>query len=202
VEFVIKVFEFMKEWSQVLLVGVGCAAFIVYHWQQKSQLRAAATEVREQILEIEEQIQVLSECEDDWRNIRLYKLGPIITENLWHKNRPILSAHLKEEDRKLIQKFYLSAEKLERSRADLVKCLVDAWYHKSLLEQQYIFEWHKKGEMNEEKERLLNDFLKDENLFVPNVCITILKDSKSIHLLGTTTYQKLLELSNKKFQKV
>ena len=195
------VFIFIKNWSDVILIGVGSFALLIYFFQKRDQRINAATELKEQIIDIEEKLQTFRNRPFDLTNINLYSLGPILTENCWNRNRLILSRYLSESDRKLIQTFYTSVEKIERARGDAVKCLADTWNHKSFYEQKYIGMYHMKELKydNNDFTAQINTYLKDTNVFTPDICISILKTAKNIlPLTGTTTYQKISKLSNSK----
>lgn len=189
------IFSFIKDWADVFLIGVGWLVLIVYWLQKRDQVCNAATELKEQITEIEDSIKVLKELLSGFNSPEMYQLGPILTENLWQKNRSILSSHLCEEDRKLIQSFYISAEKIERARHDIVKCLVGTWYHKSYLQQKHIYEFSPDLRPGLDK---LNMFWNNSEIFRPAVCEKILDGANNFDFLsGSTSYEKLVKLSKK-----
>lgn len=198
IEFIKTVLVFLNNWANVFLIGVGFIAIWIYHLQKGDEINAAATELKEQILEIEDTLQKFVDNPKDLSNYKLYLLGSICTENLWRKNRTALSRYLNEDDRKSIQTFYLFAERVERARLDAVKCLQDTWYHKSYLQQKNMAIKYQNGEMNEDTIQRMNQFIKDEYVFVPEMCTDILKTAKDFKpLVGTSTYKKLADLSNK-----
>lgn len=184
----------------LLIVATGFT-LVVYLLQCGNQRRSAAIEVKEQILEIETQIKELKKLDGEYKNPDLYKLGPILTDNLWKKNMATLNKHLDETDRRLLGNFYSSAEKLERSRADLVNQMINTWDYKSLLVQLNNLGFFDEIAMKTGDSRLkpFDDFLLDERVFVPAVCVNILQNvEKFCFLEGTTTYSKLCKLSKKK----
>ena len=194
------IFCFIKNWSDVFLIGVGLFAYFIYRFQKADKIRNAATELKEQIVEIENSIERLKELLLGVNSVQMYKLGPILTESLWKKNRSILSSHLEEEDRRLIQNFYISAERIERARGDIVKCLIDAWYHKSNIEQEHIYNHIQDiRPESENSEARLDLFMKDGRIFSPKICEETLNEANGFNLLsGTTTYKELVKLSKKK----
>lgn len=190
---------FVKCWADVFLIAVGLVAVWVYHLQKSDTIKAAATELKDQISEIENALQTFVDDPKNLSNHKLYLLGEICTENLWIKNRTVLSRYLNEDDRESIRKFYVFAEKVERARVDTLKCLKDTWYHKSYLEQEILAKQYMSTDLIDDKfTQKLDDFLLDGNVFIPDMCLGILKTAKDFKpLIGTTTYKKLTDLSNK-----
>lgn len=194
-----KLFCFINKWSDLLLIAVGFIAVWVYHLQKSDAVKAAATELKEQITEIENALQTFVDEPRNLSNYKLYSLGEICTENLWRKNRTILSRYLNEDDRESIRKFYVFAEKVERARMDIIKCLKDTWYHKSCFEQELLSKrYASEGTVDDLFIRKLNSFITDKEAFIPQMCLDIIANAKDFKpLVGTTTYKKLTDLSNK-----
>lgn len=186
--------------TNLLLVVATCFTLVVYILQCNNQKRAAAIEVKEQILEIENKIKDLIKMEGKFKAPELYELGPILTENLWKKNRGILIKYLSEEDRRLLGDFYSLAEELERARADWVNQMINTWDSKTLLVQLKILDY--RFRTSEERQDLLNKYISDEFVFEPMVCLEILRNTEGFRLLeGTTTYLRLCKLSKRLFEK-
>lgn len=193
-----RIFCFIKEWADVFLIGVGLSAFILYYCQKRDQWKSAATELKDQITEIEEKIQALKNRPHDLSNITLYQLGPIITENMWQKHHSLLGRHLDEDDRRVIQRFYNSVVRVEQARLDLVKCLVDTWAHKSYMEQKIIAEHCMDNSpiSNDVFSDKIDEFLQNPNVFTPQVCLQIIRTANDIQLLtGTATFDRLKKFS-------
>lgn len=203
------IFSWLSEGSNatnILLTGATCLTLVVYLLQCKNQRRAAAIEIKEQILEIEDKIKDLMKMKGKFKGSDLYGLGPILTENLWKKNRAILNKYLSEEDRRLLGDFYSLAEKLERARADWVNQMINTWDSKTLLVQLKSLDFHFETS-NLEQQNLFNDlinrYILNEFVFEPMVCLEILRDTEGFRLLeGTTTYLKLCKLSKRLFEKI
>ena len=147
------VFTFIRDWADVFLIAVGLSAMIVYIFQKRDKKRSAATLILGQIDSIEEKIGILKNGHQ-LNNVVVYHSKTIISENTWEKYKHLFAKELSQSEHRMIQNFFDTAEQLERTRADIVMVIKNAWADKSSVEHQII------GEMIKNDVKRLRLYLK------------------------------------------
>lgn len=204
------VFTFIRDWADVFLIAVGLSAMIVYIFQKRDKKRSAATLILGQIDSIEEKIGILKNGHQ-LNNVVVYHSKTIISENTWEKYKHLFAKELSQSEHRMIQNFFDTAEQLERTRADIVMVIKNAWADKSSVEHQIIGEMIKNdvittsmpNEMRSSKEiTLFQDRYKPLDLvFTPDIAINSFVNNLNnfTMLSGTTAYEKFstIHLVNK-----
>lgn len=200
------VFTFIRDWADVFLIAVGLSAMIVYIFQKRDKKRSAATLILGQIDSIEEKIGILKNGHQ-LNNVVVYHSKTIISENTWEKYKHLFAKELSQSEHRMIQNFFDSAEQLERTRADIVMVIKNAWADKSSVEHQIIGEMIKNdvittsmpNEMRSSKEMtLFQDRYKPLDLvFTPDIAINSFVNNLNnfTMLSGTTAYEKIQHYS-------
>lgn len=193
--------EFLaKYWSDLLVAAVGLSAFVVYFFEKRDRLRIAATLVLGQIDSVEKHISALKN-EPQLGNIAVYHTQIIIKDNLWEQYKHLFVKLLNSSEYELIQAFYDNAEKLERSRIEIIGTITSAWRDKSTVEHQVIADIIRKAPENWEAKSIdfQSKFRPLDIVFTPDIAINAL--TKSIAnfypVSGTTAYQKIQKKSYK-----
>ena len=197
------VFTFIRDWADVFLIAVGLSAMIVYIFQKRDKKRSAATLILGQIDSIEEKIGILKNGHQ-LNNVVVYHSKTIISENTWEKYKHLFAKELSQSEHRMIQNFFDTAEQLERTRADIVMVIKNAWADKSSVEHQIIGEMIKNdvittsmpNEMRSSKEMtLFQDRYKPLDLvFTPDIAINSFVNNLNnfTMLSGTTAYENYL----------
>ena len=200
------VFTFIRDWADVFLIAVGLSAMIVYIFQKLDKKRSAATLILGQIDSIEEKIGILKNGHQ-LNNVVVYHSKTIISENTWEKYKHLFAKELSQSEHRMIQNFFDTAEQLERTRADIVMVIKNAWADKSSVEHQIIGEMIKNdvittsmpNEMRSSKEMtLFQDRYKPLDLvFTPDIAINSFVNNLNnfTMLSGTTAYEKIQHYS-------
>ena len=200
------VFTFIRDWADVFLIAVGLSAMIVYIFQKRDKKRSAATLILGQIDSIEEKIGILKNGHQ-LNNVVVYHSKTIISENTWEKYKHLFAKELSQSEHRMIQNFFDTAEQLERTRADIVMVIKNAWADKSSVEHQIIGEMIKNdvittsmpNEMRSSKEMtLFQDHYKPLDLvFTPDIAINSFVNNLNnfTMLSGTTAYEKIQHYS-------
>ncbi|WP_418203523.1 hypothetical protein [Anaerotignum faecicola] len=200
------VFTFIRDWADVFLIAVGLSAMIVYIFQKRDKKRSAATLILGQIDSIEEKIGILKNGHQ-LNNVVVYHSKTIISENTWEKYKHLFAKELSQSEHRMIQNFFDTAEQLERTRADIVMVIKNAWADKSSVEHQIIGEMIKNdvittsmpNEMRSSKEMtLFQDRYKPLDLvFTPDIAINSFVNNLNnfTMLSGTTAYEKIQHYS-------
>lgn len=200
------VFTFIRDWADVFLIAVGLSAMIVYIFQKRDKKRSAATLILGQIDSIEEKIGILKNGHQ-LNNVVVYHSKTIISENTWEKYKHLFAKELSQSEHRMIQNFFDTAEQLERTRADIVMVIKNAWADKSSVEHQIIGEMIKNdvittsmpNEMRSSKEiTLFQDRYKPLDLvFTPDIAINSFVNNLNnfTMLSGTTAYEKIQHYS-------
>ena len=205
------VFTFIRDWADVFLIAVGLSAIAVYFFQKRDKKRSAATLILGQIDSIEERIGILKNGHQ-LDNVVVYHSKTIISENTWEKYKHLFVKELSQSEHRMIQNFFDTAEQLERTRADIVMVIKNAWADKSSVEHQIIGEMIKNDIITAAPRKLKSiDELKSidqiksfQNLFIPldivftpNVAINSIVDNLNnfTMLSGTTAYEKIQHYS-------
>lgn len=200
------VFTFIRDWADVFLIAVGLSAMIVYIFQKRDKKRSAATLILGQIDSIEEKISILKNGHQ-LNNVVVYHSKTIISENTWEKYKHLFAKELSQSEHRMIQNFFDTAEQLERTRADIVMVIKNAWADKSSVEHQIIGEMIKNdvittsmpNEMRSSKEMtLFQDRYKPLDLvFTPDIAINSFVNNLNnfTMLSGTTAYEKIQHYS-------
>lgn len=200
------VFTFIRDWADVFLIAVGLSAMIVYIFQKRDKKRSAATLILGQIDSIEEKIGILKNGHQ-LNNVVVYHSKTIISENTWEKYKHLFAKELSQSEHRMIQNFFDTAEQLERTRADIVMVIKNAWADKSSVEHQIIGEMIKNdvlttsmpNEMRSSKEmNLFQDRYKPLDLvFTPDIAINSFVNNLNnfTMLSGTTAYEKIQHYS-------
>ena len=200
------VFTFIRDWADVFLIAVGLSAMIVYIFQKRDKKRSAATLILGQIDSIEEKIGILKNGHQ-LNNVVVYHSKTIISENTWEKYKHLFAKELSQSEHRMIQNFFDKAEQLERTRADIVMVIKNAWADKSSVEHQIIGEMIKNdvlttsmpNEMRSSKEmNLFQDRYKPLDLvFTPDIAINSFVNNLNnfTMLSGTTAYEKIQHYS-------
>ncbi len=200
------VFTFIRDWADVFLIAVGLSAMIVYIFQKRDKKRSAATLILGQIDSIEEKIGILKNGHQ-LNNVVVYHSKTIISENTWEKYKHLFAKELSQSAHRMIQNFFDTAEQLERTRADIVMVIKNAWADKSSVEHQIIGEMIKNdvittsmpNEMRSSKEMtLFQDRYKPLDLvFTPDIAINSFVNNLNnfTMLSGTTAYEKIQHYS-------
>ena len=200
------VFTFIRDWADVFLIAVGLSAMIVYIFQKRDKKRSAATLILGQIDSIEEKIGILKNGHQ-LNNVVVYHSKTIISENTWEKYKHLFAKELSQSEHRMIQNFFDTAEQLERTRADIVLVIKNAWADKSSVEHQIIGEMIKNdvittsmpNEMRSSKEMtLFQDRYKPLDLvFTPDIAINSFVNNLNnfTMLSGTTAYEKIQHYS-------
>lgn len=193
--------EFLTEyWSDLLVAVVGLSAFGVYFFEKRDRLRIAATLVQGQIDSIEKHISALKN-EQQLGNIAVYHTQIILKDNLWEQYKHLFVKLLNSSEYDLIQAFYDNAEKLERSRLEIIGTITTAWRDKSTVEHQVLADIIRKTPNDWENELISfqSKFRPVDMVFTPDIAINAL--TKSIDnfypVSGTTAYQKIQKKSYK-----
>ena len=200
------VFTFIRDWADVFLIAVGLSAMIVYIFQKRDKKRSAATLILGQIDSIEEKIGILKNGHQ-LNNVVVYHSKTIISENTWEKYKHLFAKELSQSEHRMIQNFFDTAEQLERTWADIVMVIKNAWADKSSVEHQIIGEMIKNdvittsmpNEMRSSKEMtLFQDRYKPLDLvFTPDIAINSFVNNLNnfTMLSGTTAYEKIQHYS-------
>lgn len=200
VDMFINLMVFFREWSNLLLVGVGLSAFGVYYWQKRDEKRAAATLVKGQIDLIEERVNILKN-DHQLGDISIYHSKTILQENLWEKYKHLLIKSIQKSDAEIIQRFFDSAEQIELARSDIIKLMKISWESKGRVEIEVIGQLMKEHQGIEEAMNLIQQFQQSYRPFgigyVPDlVTSSLVKQLNDITMLsGTTAYQKIQKWS-------
>ena len=201
------VFTFFRDWADVFLIFAGLSAMIVYICQKRDKKRSAATLILGQIDSIEEKIGILKN-DRQLDNVMVYRSKTIISENTWEKYKHLFVKELSQSEHRMIQNFFDTAEQLERTRADIVMVMKNAWADKSSVEHQIIGEMMKNDIITvaPNKVRSIDElksidqiklfqelFVPLDIVFTPNVAIdSLLKNLNNFtKLSGTTAYEKI-----------
>ncbi len=137
---IVKIFEFIRNWSDILIMIGGFSAIVVYFGEKRYKIRSAATVVVGQIRDIEDIIKDLKK-NFQLNNVIVYNSKDIIKENMWEKHKHIFVKKLSNDEFNMVQNFFDEAEKLERERMAIVKALNVAWEAKSHEEWKVISEF-------------------------------------------------------------
>ena len=179
---------------------------IVYIFQKRDKKRSAATLILGQIDSIEEKIGILKNGHQ-LNNVVVYHSKTIISEKTWEKYKHLFAKELSQSEHRMIQNFFDTAEQLERTRADIVMVIKNAWADKSSVEHQIIGEMIKNdvittsmpNEMRSSKEMtLFQDRYKPLDLvFTPDIAINSFVNNLNnfTMLSGTTAYEKIQHYS-------
>lgn len=202
-------YEWIKElwinnWNDLLLIGVGLSAFIIYFMQKNAEKKVAATLILGQIDAIDKTILALKN-DGELGNVSIYKTNPILRENMWEKYKHLFVKNLSSSEYELLQKYYERAEQLERTRNNIINTMYSAWSDKSSVEHQIIGNiihanyLNKKSieDTNAEISSFQETFRKLDIVFTPDITInTLLNNLNNFNLLsGTTAYQKIQKKS-------
>lgn len=211
-DLIVEFLALLKDWSNLLLVGVGLSAFVVYYLQKRDEIRIAATLVQGQIDLVQQRVLALKN-DHQLGIISVYHSQIILQENLWEKYKHLLIKKIQKSDAEIIQRFFDSAEQIERARSDMIQTLSCAWEHKSLVEHQIVGEYIKADvdkkiktpSDNAEKvqvetctyEAFRKAYRPLELVFTPDIVRNALvKHLNDFNLLsGTTAYQKIQQYS-------
>ena len=197
------VFTFIRDWADVFLIAVGLSAMIVYIFQKRDKKRSAATLILGQIDSIEEKIGILKNGHQ-LNNVVVYHSKTIISENTWEKYKHLFAKELSQSEHRMIQNFFDTAEQLERTRADIVMVIKNAWADKSSVEHQIIGEMIKNdvittsmpNEMRSSKEMtLFQDRYKPLDLvFTPDIAInSFVNNLNNFTMLSDTTAHEKIQ---------
>lgn len=196
-----------KNWVNILLIIVGLSAFGVYFWQKADERRIAATLIKGQIDLIETRILALKN-DHQLGNIAIYHSKVIMQENFWEKYKHLIVKKINKSDAELIQKFFNSAEQIERTRSDITQTIKQAWEHKSQVEHQIVGELikseidkkipdGKKGEVEiamNKVEAFRQIYRPLDLVFTPDVAInTLVKYLNDFDMLTGTTAYKMIQ---------
>lgn len=190
----------LNYWNDLLVSLVGLTAIVVYKFEKRDRLRTAATLIQGQIDSIEKQVLALKNVQE-LNNIVIYNSQVILKENLWEQYKHLFVKLLNSSEYGLIQSFYDNAERLERSRLDIVGTITAAWRDKSTVEHQVIGQIVKENEANWDQKMALfqSTYRPLDIVFTPTIVISALTKSlnNSFPVSGTTAYQKIQKKSYK-----
>ena len=183
-----------------LVVIGGFSAIGIYIHQKYVEKKTAATLILEQIDEIESAVKPLQEYYKKYHRIddrEIYISGEIPCDGAWQKYQNLFIKNLNEADRTLIQTFFNSAYRIEKSRLDTNDVYHITWNSKSIAWQYYA------GESLKTKEDItsaINNFYAQTGCFTPKlVNDTMTSEIASfVPLSGTIAYEKLLKKSYRK----
>ncbi len=187
---------FLKEWSNLLLVGVGLSAFGVYYWKKRDEEHTAATLVKGQIDTIEKCLTLLK-SDYQLNNFSLYHSKIIIKDNLWDKYKHLLIRRLSQSEADVIQRFFDGAEQVERARSDTIKLMSFCWECKAKVEIEVVGDYIKTNPVMNQVDPHIRSFLESFNPYdigyVPNIITNALvKQLNDVDMLsGTTAYEKI-----------
>ena len=85
-EQIVRVLEFINNWSNLGLIIVGTFALVVYILQKRDQIKTAATLLKSQIDDIERIVKDLRNY-DRLENATIYNLPVILPANYWEEYR-------------------------------------------------------------------------------------------------------------------
>ena len=189
-------------WINILLVLVGLSAFGVYFTQKRDHRRSAATLIKEQIDSIEKSISLLRN-DKDLGNVSIYRINPIMRENLWEKYRHLFVRTLSSSEMNLVQEFYDSAEQIERARQDIIKVIENAWTHKSLVGHLKYADFINEslGKVSEQPQTKIDYFRERfdplNTEFTPGVIVDVITRNMMYFkaLSGTSAYKKIEKIA-------
>lgn len=190
----------LKDWSNLLLVGVGLSAFIVYFIQKRDKKRAAAMIIKGQIDSIEK---CLMDLKSDYQlnNISIYHSKIILKDNFWEKYKYLLLNNFSQSEVSCIQDFFDAAEHIEFARSNIVNMMKLSWENKARVEMDVIGAYIKEMPNMERTNPVIQQFEMCYRPFdigyVPDfVFNTLVKQLNDINVLsGTTAYQKIQRIS-------
>lgn len=184
----------------ILLILVGLSAFGVYFWQKSDHRRVAATLIQGQIDSIEKHILALKN-EQQLGNIAVYNTTQIIHENSWEQYKHLFVKVLNNSEYELVQTFFDNAEKLERSRLEIIETIKTAWRDKSSTQQQIIADIikNKPEDWQNNVQRFESIYIPLDYVFTPDIVIAALTKclNNFYPISGTTAYQKIQKKSYK-----
>lgn len=185
-------------WLDILLVFVGLSAFITYFWQKRDSKRAAATLLKSQIDAIEKAV-VSLKGDHQLGNLSVYNSVKIMNENLWEKYKHMFVKKLSQSEIEIIQRFFDSAEQLERTRMEIIDTMINAWKDKSTVEHQCVGSLITShcSNLDEEINRFRSTYRPLDLCFTPDITIQALTKNLSnfVGLTGTTAYSKIQKYS-------
>lgn len=186
-----------KEICDLLLVIGGLSAFVLYFIKRKEEKKMAATLIIGQIDSIDKQISLIRE-EGVVNDVKIFKIKPILKENMWEKYRHLFIKELCSSERELVQRYFEHVEQLEKTRVDIVNNIYAAWENKSTVEHQIVGETMYKdcienGNSLEKLELFRQRFRACELLFLPTIAVdSFVGGINNFYMLsGTTAYEKL-----------
>ena len=157
----------------------------------------AATLIIGQIDSIDKQISLIRE-EGVVNDVKIFKIKPILKENMWEKYRHLFIKELCSSERELVQRYFEHVEQLEKTRVDIVNNIYAAWENKSTVEHQIVGETMYKdcienGNSLEKLELFRQRFRACELLFLPTIAVdSFVGGINNFYMLsGTTAYEKL-----------
>lgn len=190
----------LKEWSNLLLVGVGLSAFGVYYWQKRDEEHIAATLVKGQIDSIEKCLTLLK-SDYQLNGLSIYHSKVIIKDNLWDKYKHLLIRRLSQSEADVIQRFFDNAEQVERARSDTINLMSLSWEYKAKVEIEIAGDFIKNnsdlGTVSPQIAAFLNSYNPYDISYIPAIVTNALvKQLTDVDMLsGTTAYQKIQSLS-------
>ncbi len=199
IDVILNFLNWLRNWSNLLLVGVGLSAFGVYYWQKRDEKRAAATLVKGQIDLIEERVLALK-GDHQLGDISIYHSKTILQENLWERYKHILIKSLQKSDAEIIQKFFDSAEQIENVRGDIVKLLKISWENKGRAEMENVGLFIKDNPIEQAMpciQQFQQGYRPLSIVYIPDIVInSLVKQLNDFTMLsGTTAYQKIQQWS-------
>lgn len=190
----------INNWIDLLMIGVGLSAFVVYFMQRNTEKKIAATLILGQIDAIEKSISVLKD-DNELGTVSIYRMSPIIKENMWEKYKHLFVKNLSGMEYELVQKYFERAEQMERARINIIDTIYSAWSDKSSVEHQIIgniihtnsLQGKRIEDIIEEIKKFQEPFRGMDLVFTPDITIqTFMGLLKNFNLLaGTTAYQKI-----------
>lgn len=197
-EQIVKVLEFINNWSNLGLIIVGTFALVVYILQKRDQIKTAATLLKSQIDEIERIVKDLRKY-DRLENATIYNLPVILPANYWEEYRHLVVKKVGTDGCNILSEFYRQAEQLEKSRVAICNRLSTAWEHKDMIMQEKLFEIS--GNISQEErdniENNLANYINCNDIFNPKIPIDILfTNLRNFRLISDSiTYNTLKKLS-------
>jgi len=204
------------------LVFGGASAFGIYVSQKKAEQKSAFTIILNQIDSVETSIAKLrdAKAENNLGNPSVYKSDPIITQNHWSQYKHLVMNKLDQTDIKLLDEFFYNAEQINIARQAIIKIMDTSWDRKCSITQELISDLlskeieniniqeveendilEKSNELNtivnKKISLFLNAFYRNENIFTPDIPVSILIKHLSLysHISISPTYKKIKKFS-------
>ena len=89
IETIIKIFCFIKDWSELFMIAVGASALVIYILQRRNQIKSAATLLKSQIDSIETIVKEFKSKEILTYD-EIYKSKVILSKNYWEESKHLL----------------------------------------------------------------------------------------------------------------